>query len=62
MSRISVSMYWRFVASQHAEHNHHNMLAQQPVLAPGLSTYVARAADETLPHPVLVKPPGAPSV
>ena len=46
----------------HAEHDHDAMMKMQAAGIPliGLSDMVAKAKLEKLPHPVLVKPPGAP--
>jgi uncharacterized iron-regulated membrane protein len=46
----------------HAEHDHDAMMKMQTAGIPliGLSDMVAKAKLEKLPHPVLVKPPGAP--
>ena len=46
----------------HAEHDHDAMMKMQAAGIPlvGLSDMVAKAKLEDLPHPVFVKPPGAP--
>ena len=46
----------------HAEHDHDAMMKMQAAGIPliGLSDVVAKAKLEKLPHPVFVKPPGAP--
>ena len=46
----------------HAEHDHDAMMKMQAAGIPlvGLSDMVAKAKLENLPHPVFVKPPGAP--
>lgn len=46
----------------HAEHDHDAMMQMQAAGIPlvGLSDMVAKAKLEKLPHPVFVKPPGAP--
>lgn len=46
----------------HAEHDHDAMIKMQAAGVPlvGLADMVAKAKAENLPHPVLVKPPGAP--
>ncbi|WP_397585992.1 PepSY-associated TM helix domain-containing protein [Sphingorhabdus sp.] len=46
----------------HAEHDHDAMMKMQAAGIPlvGLSDMVAKAKLEKLPHPVFVKPPGAP--
>ena len=46
----------------HAEHDHDAMMKMQAAGIPliGLADMVAKAKLEKLPHPVLVKPPGAP--
>ena len=46
----------------HAEHDHDAMMKMQAAGVPlvGLSDMVAKAKLEKLPHPVFVKPPGAP--
>ena len=54
---------WKMGAgSAHAEHDHSAMMRRQasgvPMIA--LADMVAKARAEGLPHPVLVKPPGAP--
>jgi uncharacterized iron-regulated membrane protein len=46
----------------HAEHDHDAMMKMQAAGVPlvGLADVVAKAKAENLPHPVMVKPPGAP--
>lgn len=51
---------WK-IGAEHAEHDHAAMAKMTPP-APdiGLNAIVAKAVRETLPFPVMVKPPGAP--
>ncbi len=51
---------WK-VGAEHAEHDHAAMLrTMADPRAPGLDAIVAKAAEQALPAPVVVKPPGAP--
>lgn len=51
---------WK-VGAEHAEHDHAAMVrTMADPNAPGLNAIVAKAAAQSLPAPVLVKPPGAP--
>lgn len=49
-------------STPHAEHDHDAMMKMQAAGVPlvGLADMVAKAKAEKLPHPALVKPPGAP--
>jgi len=54
---------WK-IGAEHVEHDHAAMIAATPAAAepnaPTLDTIVAAAAAQSLPTPVMVKPPGAP--
>lgn len=53
---------WKSGGAPHAEHDHAAMMKMQSSGVPlvGLADMVAKAQSEQLPHPVLVKAPGAP--
>ncbi len=53
---------WKIGSDEHSGHDHDAMLKMQAAGVPlaGLDEIVAKARAETLPFPVLVKPPGAP--
>jgi uncharacterized iron-regulated membrane protein len=51
---------WK-VGADHAEHDHAAMMRMMvEPNAPGLDAIAAKAAAQSLPNPVLIKPPGAP--
>lgn len=53
---------WKTGSTPHAEHDHNAMMKMQASGVPlvGLADMVSKAKAEQLPHPVLVKAPGAP--
>ena len=63
LGRVQGAQDWKTgTHAPHAEHDHDAMMKMQAAGIPlvGLSDMVAKAKLEDLPHPVFVKPPGAP--